>query len=256
MNSSFDEGSIAMHFETDLINPRELTSWGSSFEFWWIRKVLLEGFGENCMNCTMKKKEGINVEVVQIAIKRATYKDLLDIENYQILCRRCNDHRHMLEKADCRPEGWQSIVSSINDKNIVLWGNVKNIKIGLEKLRYELKAQGIQPSISDKEVMKEIGLAKLIATYHHRFISKAARNDDFVSRDNKYTAYLKLLKMNFQSLQKWEVFSKEIFNKVYSLSKNSIRQHLVECYGGLSKTSMIYAMMKEEYSRSSFLKSW
>ena len=179
MNSSFNECSMAMYFESDLITPRELKSWGSCFEFWWIRKVLIEGFGENCMNCIMNKNEGINIEVVQVAIKRATYRDLLDLENYQILCRRCNDHRHMLEKSDCRPEGWQSIVSLIQDKNVLFYKNVSDIKIGLQELRYNLKAQGVQPGIGDDELMKEIDLAKLIATCHHRFISKAARNDDF-----------------------------------------------------------------------------
>ena len=78
----------------------------------------------------------------------------------------------------------------------------------------------------------------------------------FISRDNKYTTYLKFLKMNLEGLKKWEVFSKEVFDKVYGLTDNSIRQYLVDYYGGMSKTSMIYAMMKEEYSRSSFLKSW
>jgi hypothetical protein len=249
-----DKYSIPMYFESDLITPRPLTIWRESFEWWWIRKSFHDRFGTFCMNCEMEKKEGIILEITQIIPKRETYKDLVNLENYQILCRACNSNRSRLKKNDCRPENWPAIVSTIPDIFSFPEPNYFVQTIDIDTLQKELKENHIKADQS--ELSREIRLSRLISTCHHAFINKAASDTHFVARDNKFNIYLKLLLMRFENLKKLNAYSHNVFSEVYQLHENPIRKYLIDNYGGISKTSIVYAMTKYEHSRSSFLNCW
>ena len=252
--STDDESSVPMYFESDLIMPRDTTIWRKSFEWWWIRKSLHEKFGACCMNCKMEKKEGITLEITQVIPKKETYNDLVNLKNYQILCRRCNDNKDKYTSNDFRPENWNAIVSAIPDV-LTFPNNNASFKLkDLHKLRHELSKNKI--IADDSNLSREVKLSKLISTCHHGFINKAARNKDFIERDNKYIIYLKMLLMRFENLKKKESYSNNTFSDAYQLKENSIRKYIIDHYGGISKTSIVYAIAKEEHRRSRFLKSW
>lgn len=255
---SSDIDKPPLFFESDLVKPRDETRWNTSFEWWWIRKTLLAKFGEACMNisCHMPKRAGVNLEVVQVKIKRDCLADLLDLSNYQIICRHCNTNPRMRASTDCRPNGWEKIIESIHPIEFYKPNNMISEKINLKKLTAELKLDECDKELNEINLKKEIWLARRISTYNHTFISNAAKNDLFTDRETKYSGYLKKLNENEKNLQYWESYDDVNCAGVFGMTEGSIRSHLVNRFGGMSKTSKIYAALKTDYLKSDFLKAW
>ncbi len=154
----------ALRFESDLQKPRNEVYIYNSFEWWWLRKELIQVYGERCMNCNMQKKEGVYIEINQIIPQRNTYDDLFDISNHQILCRRCNENKPYTKNSDFRPLDWREKLETIQPIKLYDSHGFNLPHENTEELARELKSNRIFVNLTSNELKKEVKRAFYIST--------------------------------------------------------------------------------------------
>ena len=236
-----------LYFESDLIQPRKATKWNTSFEQWSIKTALLDAYGKKCMNphCRHPKKEGIILELTQINFRQSSLRDLMDISNYHLICRYCKTDGHMRCEPDCRPDNWVEILSGI--KQIKYFEPRANQLMSQEilDLKAKLAANGLTES-SHHELKRSVRLARLIIDFSHELINRLTKNMSFTHRTSIFQKYYRILQLSNSQIEKIYPDAYEIFYKIYGLSPRTMLGFLTQTYGGLSRSSEAYALVKHD----------